>query len=715
VLIHISASTCPSENYVSSCQNTYILFSHAEASESWQKDPSFWVKRQPLNGYRRQRQSQPPLQLLCNQQAGLNRYVIEPTVRTSSHNFGHVADVTQSFSVAETKNSFTNFANMSKRRRSHDTEEEYEEEEEEEKEEEKEESLPALPGIATPETAIKRTNRELRQLVEGGTGRRPRSAKKEEPAWVFHRARRRQTENYTPADTTEIEKTPSQNLFGDTHVVPDDEKLPPTKPPTGRTLLDNRVLEELVTKNCQCLFCNSPVTITLQECLAVTTTPVIVCSGKCGRQMPDLPPSTGFEKGKKSRRIVEYATNVLFVLAFMAMGDGGTEASKLLGFLNVPNSTTMANSTFRRVEADMNPIIIKLGRKLLHNSVLQEVKVATANTAFDYQGWLAWVEKPPGEAGEYPLEQRPELNSTMDGAWNQRSAGRSYSSKSGFAILVGTATWMPIGFSLRSTFCRYCSQHLAKSPCEDIPPHRCQKNHEGSAGSMESAALLHMYHYLYERYGIVLKTVVTDDDSTMKSHCRWSNADYEKVHGETPMVTITKGKNKGELGVRPDHGELRHPIPEPQFLADPAHRKKTLRNHLYKKWGKAKAKENKLHEGDIIRITRNFAYMSRQLPKLPKDKWADAGKAVLQHHFDDHQYCGDFCKRKKELKEGTNDPKKTYRCTTKDKDLYELLLPIVQEFTTPAKLEEIGHGYHTNVNESFHNLATWHAQNGSPE
>jgi hypothetical protein len=99
--------------------------------------------------------------------------------------------------------------------------------------------------------------------------------------------------------------------------------------------------------------------------------------------------------------------------------------------------------------------------------------------------------------------------------------------------------------------------------------------------------------------------------------------------------------------------------------------------------------------------------MSRQLKNRPKEEWTSAGKAVLEHHFDVHTDCGDFCKRKKELAEGIKKDTKVYRSKERDKDLYDLLVPILAEFITIERLEEIGHGWHTNVNESFNNSSSY--------
>jgi hypothetical protein len=130
---------------------------------------------------------------------------------------------------------------------------------------------------------------------------------------------------------------------------------------------------------------------------------------------------------------------------------------------------------------------------------------------------------------------------------------------------------------------------------------------------------------------------------------------------------------------------------------------------LYKAKGnrRSQAQENLIHEVDILRLTRNFAYMTRQLKDKPTEEWTVAGKAVLDHHFDIHTGCGDFCKRKKELAEGLTKDTKVYRSKERDKDLYDLLVPILDEFITIERLEEIAHGWHTNVNESFNNSSSY--------
>ena len=225
---------------------------------------------------------------------------------------------------------------------------------------------------------------------------------------------------------------------------------------------------------------------------------------------------------------------------------------------------------------------------------------------------------------------------------------------------------------------------------------------------MEAAALLSMYHYLFDRYRVVLEYIVTDDDSTMRSHLCWKNDDYKKKYGSIPQVPHTRGRRIGALHDRPNHGKLRFPIPEPRFLADPAHRKKTFKNRLcalcLHKRHKVEAQDGQFHEVDILRLTRNFKHMAGQLKDTPKEKWPTAGRAVLDHLFDIHD---GFCKRKKELAQNFDNPKKVHRSMTKDRFTCDKVLEVLEDFITMEKLEEIAHGFSTNPNESFNNSAAW--------
>ena len=168
-------------------------------------------------------------------------------------------------------------------------------------------------------------------------------------------------------------------------------------------------------------------------------------------------------------------------------------------------------------------------------------------------------------------------------------------------------------------------------------------------------------------------------------------------------------KDREFEGKRPDHGELPAHIEEPMFVADPNHRKKTLKGDLYRTLAKPKAQRCGLTKVDVLRIATNYAYMMRTLTSIPKEQWLEAALAVLEHHFDNHEHCGKFCQRKNMSEEQRRLSDKIYRCKTTDKDLYDYLANVLARFITIEALEEVGHGGDTQVNESLNQTITWYA------
>ena len=59
------------------------------------------------------------------------------------------------------------------------------------------------------------------------------------------------------------------------------------------------------------------------------------------------------ENNDNRERNSDYAVNALFVLGFIASGDGGTEAARLNGLLGLPNSTHMDTRSFGGIEKEM--------------------------------------------------------------------------------------------------------------------------------------------------------------------------------------------------------------------------------------------------------------------------------------------------------------------------------------------------------------------------
>ena len=159
--------------------------------------------------------------------------------------------------------------------------------------------------------------------------------------------------------------------------------------------------------------------------------------------------------------------------------------------------------------------------------------------------------------------------------------------------------------------------------------------HVGTSGSMEALAALEMTITLLDEFHVVVKFICLDDDTSTRSAAEWSNADHMKNHNTTvvPKEPKSKGPNKGELQNRKDNGRLPAHIPEPEFLADPNHRKKVLTKQLRAMLGLTVAKRMHLSKSDVLRIGKSFGYMIRSLQRQPGNNMSFRQIAVLEHHF----------------------------------------------------------------------------------
>jgi hypothetical protein len=169
-------------------------------------------------------------------------------------------------------------------------------------------------------------------------------------------------------------------------------------------------------------------------------------------------------------------------------------------------------------------------------------------------------------------------------------------------------------------------------------------------------------------------------------------------------------KNKGKLQEIPDKGSLPGHMKEPKVVSDPNHRRKQLTKELYE-LSKKTVKDRLTMTGmDVKRLGKNYGYRARALPKMKETDYCAAATAVLEHHFDNHQHCGDWCKRRLLSAEAKNS-KRFYRCKKKDAMLYKHLSDIVAKYTTSTleTLKEIAHGVDTNANESINNTISYFA------
>jgi hypothetical protein len=510
----------------------------------------------------------------------------------------------------------------------------------------------------------------------------------------------------------------------DSQQAKEDEKLlrkEREKPPATRVIVEAEALTDLFEANCVCKICSGSVTLQVNT-LCLATSLVITCNNSkgCGHVVHGVQPAgtTVHERSLDNfERSTDYAANVLYVLAFLWMGDGCSEAARLLELLGLPNDTTMESRSFTIIEDRIGPVIRSLTRDILEENLIEEARLTMESCELqDQHDFGIWKSSLKADfVGPLSQAKYPQITVSFDMGWQQRSSGHNYNSPSGHALMVGALTRKPLALCVKSKLCNACRFYKKKYPELDdddiMQTHECWKTHSGSSKSMEADACLQMTVDLFDKKNVIVKAVVIDDDSSTKARVRWSNADWMLNNNTTraPRIMITKGDKKGKSQPRPNKGKLPRHIPEPCWLHDPNHRKRVLTGELHKLMKAGVAKRFTISKMDIIRISKNYGYMVRALNvSMTEDEMLKAGNAVLEHHFDNHDDCSNkWCRRKQETPEQRLASRRYYRCKTNDAKLYEALGNLLSRFLTYDNLKEVAHGLDTQMNESFNNAASW--------
>ena len=340
---------------------------------------------------------------------------------------------------------------------------------------------------------------------------------------------------------------------------------------TGKKVLPMRFLGEkpdtrrVIARSLSCIKCHSPVEVTFPT-VCITSTIKIKCTGKCGQVTKGSPKKAHIpDDATKQVRRVDFAANNLFVLSFIASGDGGTEAQRLLGILDIQGFAFIKSNAFHQIEQNMSPAFERIMHHVLQLNLVNEVcktfEATESSTDADFNRW----QRAYDQSQDLPDQYKPKIRASFDMGWQKH--GRAHDSKSGHCFIVGEHTHLPICARVMNKYCTFCVKHQKDE--NGIPAHNCTMNYSGSSGGMEPQALLEMTREVYDAWNCILSYICTDDDSTMRKMLRWSNKDYKAHHH---LTTVPKVPNADGTKLNPrTGGNLPYPIPQPIFLADPAH------------------------------------------------------------------------------------------------------------------------------------------------
>lgn len=168
---------------------------------------------------------------------------------------------------------------------------------------------------------------------------------------------------------------------------------------------------------------------------------------------------------------------------------------------------------------------------------------------------------------------------------------------------------------------------------------------------METEAIFQMVLEASYEQGYTIATIISDDDSTMKSNLKHSYKEMVRL-GQMSVENWPKtagGKRKA------DNGRFSLDIQQPTFLADFNHRVKTVGKRFYE-LASAPKKTSAVDNGLARRMKLNWGTMMKQVRRMDWDKEESKIKdkmlAPIEHIFGNHSHCGSWCYSLKAAKEG---------------------------------------------------------------
>ena len=240
-------------------------------------------------------------------------------------------------------------------------------------------------------------------------------------------------------------------------------------PESTRLTLERDSLKSQMEKHVKCPTCESNVSVSFPICCMASGSKV-TCNNKfCSfvdvstPAVANVPIPVG--ASRQIERNIDWEANVLHMLAFLSVGDGGAEAGRLLGLLGLPNTTTFGPCSFGNIEEFVGPVLVQVADKLVcKTSLVEEVRLCLGDKKDEHNNSLFGL----WQQGTLPQKDWPQVTTSGDMG---RSSGNAYNSLSGDAVLVGHRTRKPVAWHIMGKACSCCQgwRRSAKgkmmSPC----------------------------------------------------------------------------------------------------------------------------------------------------------------------------------------------------------------------------------------------------------
>lgn len=310
--------------------------------------------------------------------------------------------------------------------------------------------------------------------------------------------------------------------------------------------------------------------------------------------------SKKMEKYKKTKSdLCQYKINVRFLLALQLMGVGGSHATTLATFLNLPfpmkwkqQFNVLENQTYEAIQQVKNCLQVM--------SVLEEIfKTENDNVHNVVQNRLE----------DDLLLHR--IEASYDMGWQVRSSGGKYGSRTGHGLLIRARTKKVLDSVVLNKKCSICEKHYSQvGSYNDVKNHKCMKNYEGTSKSMEAEALVTMLQRAPEKHSVSICTIISDDDS----------------NGRAKAKHVSNG------------GKLSNSIEEPSFLADLSHHKRVSTQAIYN-LASAPVKTSRVTKGLAGHLKYCYGACVKRNWHLSAKELAEKVNNILEQICDNHDYC----------------------------------------------------------------------------
>jgi len=191
---------------------------------------------------------------------------------------------------------------------------------------------------------------------------------------------------------------------------------------------------------------------------------------------------------------------------------------------------------------------------------------------------------------------------------------------------------------------------------------------------MEPFGIVNCTEQIWNSNKAWMETFLSDNDSSSRAATKHS------IETKMEQGVFKDWPRNSKKVLLKSTGKLTGHIKEPEiYLADPSHGHRIYGKHLYNLVKSCK----QMHKTDADCLIRNFGYAKKNHSKTDKE-FKTAMLTALEHHFDNHVLCSpSWCVYARHtISEIDEEKRKKFRNKEKDKDLYDLVKDIHNEYTS---------------------------------